>query len=119
MHELYQLSKNLADCYVPQEYGRGKKEKLKIGIHMCSELLNKLKYDLILGTRDERDLDMHYMLDTSHKDYMDIKSLVTVCICCRAVCCVLIRLHTHTHTHRLAASELASPSLRRATSTLC
>jgi len=75
MHELHELAKRFADCYVPQEYGRTEREKLRIGTKMCLELLNKIKYDLILGTRDDSNMDMHYMLDPAHAQYLDVKSL--------------------------------------------
>ena len=70
MPELYTLAKEFADSYVPQEYGMTSRDKVVIGTKMCSELLKKIRNDLILGTEGNRDglsgdggNDMQYTLD--------------------------------------------------------
>jgi len=50
MPTLFQLAKDFADSYVPQEYGIRQDEKVVIGAKMCSELMKKIRNDLILGT---------------------------------------------------------------------
>jgi hypothetical protein len=79
MEKVYRIAKQLGEAYIPQEYGMGARTKLLIGTRMCCELLKKIRNDLILGT-EGRDTsgssaDMHYMLDTSHGDNLDVKSL--------------------------------------------
>jgi hypothetical protein len=78
MPKLYALAKDFADSYVPQEYGITRREKLVIGSKMCCELLRKIRNDLILGTEGEGKTetgDMQYTLDTSHAEYLDVKSV--------------------------------------------
>jgi inositol hexakisphosphate/diphosphoinositol-pentakisphosphate kinase len=67
MAELYNLSKACADCVVPQEYGIGSKDKLMIGSKMCSALMEKIKYDLIIA-RSDNEVDMRYNLDLRHAE---------------------------------------------------
>jgi len=78
MPHLYDLAKDFADSYVAQEYGITRREKLVIGSKMCCELLKKIRNDLILGTEGEGKIetgDMQYTLDTSHAEYLDVKSV--------------------------------------------
>jgi len=78
MPHLYDLAKDFADSYVAQEYGITRREKLVIGSKMCCELLKKIRNDLILGTEGEGKTemgDMQYTLDTSHAEYLDVKSV--------------------------------------------
>ncbi len=72
--DLYETSKTLADCVVPQEYGIDVDEKLLIGSKMCSALMEKIKYDLII-TRSDNELDTQYRLDESHAEDLTIKSV--------------------------------------------
>ncbi len=71
---LYDASQILADCVVPQEYGIDVGEKLVIGSKMCSALMEKIKYDLIIA-RSDNELDMQYRLDESHAEDLTIKSV--------------------------------------------
>ncbi len=71
--DLYEISKTLADCVVPQEYGIDVDEKLLIGSKMCSALMEKIKYDLIIA-RSDNELDTQYRLDESHAESLTIKS---------------------------------------------
>ncbi|CAM9583380.1 unnamed protein product [Discosporangium mesarthrocarpum] len=72
--ELYDLAKHLADCVVPQEYGVTIRDKLIIGSKMCSALLEKIKYDLIIA-RSNNEVDMRFRLDVRHMDDLPINSL--------------------------------------------
>ncbi len=72
--DLYEISKTLADCVVPQEYGIDVDEKLLIGSKMCSALMEKIKYDLIIARSDNK-LDTQYRLDESHAEDLTIKSV--------------------------------------------
>ncbi len=72
--EVYEISKTLADCVVPQEYGIDVDEKLLIGSKMCSALMEKIKYDLIIA-RSDNELDMQYKLDETHAEDLTIKSV--------------------------------------------
>jgi hypothetical protein len=79
MSELYLRIKKFADAYVSQEYGIDRREKYVIGSKVCGHLLRKIRDDLILGTEgndaEGSNPDMQYMLDTSHAEYLDVKSL--------------------------------------------
>mmetsp|Transcript_17231 Transcript_17231/g.22361 ORF Transcript_17231/g.22361 Transcript_17231/m.22361 type:complete len:365 (+) Transcript_17231:4443-5537(+) len=79
MSHLYLKIKNFSNAYVPQEYGIDRREKFVIGTKVCSHLLRKIRDDLILGTEgndaEGSNPDMQYMLDTSHAEYLDVKSL--------------------------------------------
>ncbi len=72
--EMYEISKTLADCVVPQEYGIDVDEKLLIGSKICSAFMEKIKYDLIIARSDD-ELDMQYKLDESHAEDLTIKSV--------------------------------------------
>ncbi|CAM9421282.1 unnamed protein product [Chrysoparadoxa australica] len=74
IRELYDLAKKLADCIVPQEYGITVEDKLMIGSKMCSALMEKIKYDLIIARSDD-EVDMRYHLDLSHAEDLPINSL--------------------------------------------
>lgn len=74
LDELYRLSKVFADCVVPQEYGIDVKDKRVIGSKMCHALLDKIRYDLNVA-RSGSQMDMRYLLDISHADDLNIKSL--------------------------------------------
>ena len=57
MEELFQLTRDFADCVVPQEFGIYQKDKLILGSTVCGALLEKIKTDLMSKT------DMSYSLD--------------------------------------------------------
>jgi inositol-hexakisphosphate/diphosphoinositol-pentakisphosphate 1-kinase len=57
LHRLYELTKHMADCVVPQEYGTSIEEKRTIGVKICHALLEKIKYDLNIARTDD-DVDM-------------------------------------------------------------
>jgi len=65
--KLYKLAKLMADCVVPQEYGTTVEEKKSIGCKMCSTLLDKIKYDLIIARTDNQ-VDMRYMINMEYSD---------------------------------------------------
>ncbi|CAG9465009.1 unnamed protein product [Pedinophyceae sp. YPF-701] len=46
LEEVYNLSKTLADCVIPNEYGVSTDQKLRIGQKVCDTLLGKLLSDL-------------------------------------------------------------------------
>ncbi|GBG59071.1 hypothetical protein CBR_g24415 [Chara braunii] len=52
LHELYVISKELADGVVPNEYGLNPRQKLKIGSKIARRLLGKILIDL-MNTKDE------------------------------------------------------------------
>lgn len=56
IEELYYVTREFADCVVPQEFGIFRKDKRILGSTVCSALLEKLKNDL---TRN----DMNFLLD--------------------------------------------------------
>ena len=57
MEELFQLTRDFADCVVPQEFGIYQKDKRILGSTVCGALLEKIKTDLMSKT------DMSYSLD--------------------------------------------------------
>jgi hypothetical protein len=59
LHHLYELTKTMADCVVPQEYGTTIEEKRSVGVKICHGLLEKIKYDLNIA-RTDNDVDMRY-----------------------------------------------------------
>ncbi|CAG2104534.1 unnamed protein product [Medioppia subpectinata] len=48
--DFYKYAKALADLVIPQEYGITQKEKLTIGLGICSPLLKKIRSDLLTNT---------------------------------------------------------------------
>lgn len=74
IYQLQQLAETFAQCLVPQEYGITLKEKQKISHMMCQELLKKISNDIRIAQSGTH-LDMHYLLDHSHAEDLDIKSL--------------------------------------------
>jgi inositol-hexakisphosphate/diphosphoinositol-pentakisphosphate 1-kinase len=74
LSQLYHLADTFARCIVPQEYGINLKEKQKISHMMCHELLRKISNDIRIAQSGSH-LDMHYLLDHSHAEDLDIRSL--------------------------------------------
>jgi inositol hexakisphosphate/diphosphoinositol-pentakisphosphate kinase len=72
--KLYNLAKIMADCVVPQEYGTSIKEKREIGNKMCSALLEKIKYDLIIARTDNQ-VDMRYMINLDYSADLPINTM--------------------------------------------
>jgi inositol hexakisphosphate/diphosphoinositol-pentakisphosphate kinase len=90
--ELLRLSRDFADCVVPQEYGIDEADKRHIGSIMCGPLLQKIRRDLLYGvkagmpTQTQGDHDPEhepegdqehqgYTLDHSHAQDLAINSL--------------------------------------------
>ena len=59
---------------VPQEYGINEEDKRVIGSKLCGALLEKIKYDMMVVHSNFED-DMHYSLDHSHAEDLQIKTL--------------------------------------------
>lgn len=74
LYQLHYLADTFARCIVPQEYGINLKEKQKISHMMCHELLRKISNDICIAQSGSH-LDMHYLLDHSHAEDLDIRSL--------------------------------------------
>lgn len=60
LHKLYELAKAMADCVVPQEYGTSAQEKRTVGVKICHNLLEKIKYDIEIARTDDN-VDMRYV----------------------------------------------------------
>jgi Histidine acid phosphatase. len=74
LEKLYKLAKVMADCVVPQEYGRSIEEKRSIGNKMCHALLDKIKYDLIIARTDNQ-VDMRYMINMDYSADLPINTM--------------------------------------------
>jgi inositol-hexakisphosphate/diphosphoinositol-pentakisphosphate 1-kinase len=74
LYQLHSLADTFARCIVPQEYGINLFEKQKISHLMCHELLKKICNDIRIAQSGSH-LDMHYLLDHSHAEDLDIRSL--------------------------------------------
>lgn len=74
LDQLYEIVDTFASCIVPQEYGITLTEKQKISHMMCDALLKKISNDILIA-RSDNHLDMHYLLDHSHGEDLDIRSL--------------------------------------------
>jgi len=72
--KLYTLAKNMADCVVPQEYGCTVEQKRSIGSKMCSALLEKIKFDLIIARTDDQ-VDMRYMINMDYSADLPINTM--------------------------------------------
>lgn len=68
MQDLYYLTRDFADCVVPQEFGIYQRDKRILGSTVCGALLEKIRTDLIKQ-------DTGYMLDHSHADDLGINSM--------------------------------------------
>jgi inositol-hexakisphosphate/diphosphoinositol-pentakisphosphate 1-kinase len=74
LYRLHHHADLFARCVVPQEYGINLREKQKISHMMCQELLQKISNDILIAQSGSH-LDMHYLLDHSHAEDLDIRSL--------------------------------------------
>ena len=74
MEEIYRLASALENSIVPQEYGKDSNEKRIIGSKVCGALLEKIRYDLTIGSADHQH-DVGYLLDRSHAEDLEINSL--------------------------------------------
>jgi inositol-hexakisphosphate/diphosphoinositol-pentakisphosphate 1-kinase len=74
LYQLHHHADVFARCVVPQEYGINLREKQKISHMMCQELLKKIRNDICIAQSGSH-LDMHYLLDHSHAEDLDIRSL--------------------------------------------
>jgi inositol hexakisphosphate/diphosphoinositol-pentakisphosphate kinase len=101
MFELYHQAKIFADCIVPQEYGIDQNQKRSIGIKMCGQLLNKIKYDLTVAQSNTQK-DMTYLLDHSHADELQIRTLGR---------CVRTRLYFTSESHLITLFNVLSNPL--------
>jgi len=74
LEKLYKVSKEIADCVVPQEYGTTLAEKRSIGSKMCRALLEKIKFDLIIARTDNQ-ADMRYMINMDYGSDLPINTM--------------------------------------------
>jgi len=74
LKKLYELAKLMADCVVPQEYGTTIEQKRGIGNKMCSVLLDKLLYDLVIARTDNQ-VDMRYMINLQYSADIPINTM--------------------------------------------
>ena len=74
LERLYKLAKLMADCVVPLEYGISIENKRAVATKLCKELVEKIKYDLIIAKTDNQ-VDMRYMIDLSHSADLSINTL--------------------------------------------
>lgn len=74
LEKLYKVSKEIADCVVPQEYGTTISEKRSIGSKMCRALLEKIKCDLIIARTDNQ-ADMRYMINMDYGSDLPINTM--------------------------------------------
>ena len=74
LEKLYSLAKSMADTVVPQEYGTTLAEKRSVGIKICSPLLEKIKYDLLIARTDNK-ADMRYMINMDYSADLPINTM--------------------------------------------
>ena len=74
LEKLYKISKEIADCVVPQEYGTTLREKRSISSKMCRALLEKIKFDLIIARTDNQ-ADMRYMINMDYGSDLPINTM--------------------------------------------
>lgn len=72
---LFEQSRLFSLAVVPQEYGIGVKLKRFLGTKMCHAFLTKILKDITIATSDDRHTDMSYLLDSSHADDLNIRTL--------------------------------------------
>jgi inositol-hexakisphosphate/diphosphoinositol-pentakisphosphate 1-kinase len=74
LQRLYEVSKAMADCVVPQEYGTTIEEKRSVGVQICHGLLEKVKYDLGVA-RTDNEVDMRYMINMEYAADLPINTM--------------------------------------------
>jgi inositol-hexakisphosphate/diphosphoinositol-pentakisphosphate 1-kinase len=74
LQRLYEVSKAMADCVVPQEYGTTIAEKRSVGVKICHGLLEKVKYDLSVA-RTDNEVDMRYMINMEYAADLPINTM--------------------------------------------
>jgi inositol hexakisphosphate/diphosphoinositol-pentakisphosphate kinase len=74
LHKLYNLTKSMADCVVPQEYGTTVEEKRSVGLKICHSLLEKIKYDIGVA-RTDNDTDMRYLINMDYSFDLNINTM--------------------------------------------
>lgn len=74
LQRLYEVSKAMADCVVPQEYGTTLAEKRSVGVKICHGLLEKVKYDLGVA-RTDNEVDMRYMINMEYAADLPINTM--------------------------------------------
>ena len=74
MEELFYLTRDFADCVVPQEFGIYQKDKRILGSTVCGALLGKIKTDLMSKA------DMSYHLDKRYEYIMKYTIFVRIVI---------------------------------------
>jgi hypothetical protein len=72
---LFEESRLFSLAVVPQEYGIGVNMKRFLGTKMCHAFLTKILKDITIATSDETHKDMSYLLDSSHADDLNIRTL--------------------------------------------
>lgn len=72
---LFENSRLFSIAVVPQEYGIGMSMKRFLGTKMCHAFLTKILKDIKIATSDETHKDMSYLLDSSHADDLNIRTL--------------------------------------------
>ena len=72
---LFDKSRLFSLAVVPQEYGVGVEMQRYLGAKMCSAFLSKVKKDINIAMADESHADMAYLLDSSHAEDLNIRTL--------------------------------------------
>jgi hypothetical protein len=72
---VFEESRLFSFAVVPQEYGVGVEVKRFLGAKMCHAFLSKILKDIQIAKSDESHMDMSYLLDCSHADDLNIRTL--------------------------------------------